>query len=364
MRIQKSIWLVAILAVLVIISTGIGGYFLIKIPILSPSISISPTATLLPHVSVQKSYFSTKLGVRFNYMETDYQLGTDYSQKIGVKELGDKIYVYYANSKPTDGQWVQVMAKDKSDGLMEAIQKKFLTGYDPRKCYVGYLDLSTADYPSNLEFATINFPPTSDPDAPAWDNAKYCPQNYTTTNGISYFAYDKNFPDRFMYFSIGQYNISADENYVDGKSWQQTFQIFDPFHPTASVYTNSSFRLSVSLPISWNGYSATIQEWQGFINDETGEHLAVQGPGILIRHPLWSQNNPRQDVPILIFTIQQWQDLLQDKFHIGAAPIGPSELGRNAMFVFALPARYNYAYLPGWEEVEKIVNNKANFITN
>jgi hypothetical protein len=52
----------------------------------------------------------------------------------------------------------------------------------------------------------------------------------------------------------------------------------------------------------------------------------------------------------MIFTQKQWQELQQDKFHIGAAPIGPSELGRNSRYVFALPARYNYAYPVGYEK--------------
>jgi hypothetical protein len=45
----------------------------------------------------------------------------------------------------------------------------------------------------------------------------------------------------------------------------------------------------------------------------------------------------------------------KDEFHIGAAPINPSELGRNATYVFALPARYNYAFPTGYEEVDEIL---------
>jgi hypothetical protein len=66
-------------------------------------------------------------------------------------------------------------------------------------------------------------------------------------------------------------------------------------------------------------------------------------------------SEPRQDIPIMIFTIEQWNMLQEDKFHIGAAPVGPSEFGRNNKYVFALPARYNYAFLKGYEEVEKIL---------
>ena len=43
------------------------------------------------------------------------------------------------------------------------------------------------------------------------------------------------------------------------------------------------------------------------------------------------------------------------EFHIGAAPVGPRELNRNSKYVFALPARYNFAFPEGYEEVEAIL---------
>jgi len=59
----------------------------------------------------------------------------------------------------------------------------------------------------------------------------------------------------------------------------------------------------------------------------------------------------------MIFTLDQWSQLQQDKIHIGAAPIGPSVLGHNRQYYFALPARYNYAFPEGYEEVNQIIEN-------
>jgi hypothetical protein len=59
----------------------------------------------------------------------------------------------------------------------------------------------------------------------------------------------------------------------------------------------------------------------------------------------------------MVFTLNQWNSLRQEVFHIGAAPVAPSELGRNNYYVFALPARYNYAFPPGFKEVENILAN-------
>lgn len=60
----------------------------------------------------------------------------------------------------------------------------------------------------------------------------------------------------------------------------------------------------------------------------------------------------------MVFTISQWNALLKDKFIVSAAPIGPGELGRNHTYVFALPARFDYAFPTGYEEVEQILRNR------
>jgi hypothetical protein len=125
------------------------------------------------------------------------------------------------------------------------------------------------------------------------------------------------------------------------------------------LYQNTQYRFKLTLPLSWLGYSIVNDKWEGNTSGSSGDVVVQQGSEILIRHPLWTTKVPRQDIPIMVFTIDQWKALQNDQFHIGAAPIGPSELGRNSLFVFALPARYNYAFQTGWEEVEKIIQSNA-----
>ncbi len=122
-------------------------------------------------------------------------------------------------------------------------------------------------------------------------------------------------------------------------------------------YKNNDFGFSVSLPESWVGYTSLVTTWEGYSLNTAGDTQtkAETGPIISIRNPLWTTTNPRQDIPVMVFTIQQWNDMQADKFHIGAAPINPNELARNSKYVFALPARYNFAYLPGFEEVDRII---------
>ncbi|MED4228781.1 hypothetical protein [Neobacillus cucumis] len=120
------------------------------------------------------------------------------------------------------------------------------------------------------------------------------------------------------------------------------------------VYKNTKYGFSFKLPASWRGYSIIISQWEGTAN-ETSSTVNETGPIISIRDPKWTEETPRQDIPIMVFTLNQWNSLKQGVFHIGAAPVDPTELGLNNYYVFALPARYNYAFLPGYEDVEKIL---------
>ena len=125
------------------------------------------------------------------------------------------------------------------------------------------------------------------------------------------------------------------------------------------VYENTQYGFKFPLPKNWKNYTIIMDQWDGLsLSDLQSEKAVENGPIIYIRHPQWTSQNKRQDIPIMIFTITQWDSLQKEKFHIGAAPIGPKGLSRNSKYVFALPARYNFAFSAGYEEVESILNSK------
>ncbi len=127
---------------------------------------------------------------------------------------------------------------------------------------------------------------------------------------------------------------------------------------TACDLTEYGFRFR--LPGTWVGYSVAMEEWEAYALDGEGnihEDDSETGPLVLIRHPEWTDENPRQDIPVMVFTHAQWEALQNGEIHIGAAPMNPTELGRNSAYVFALPARYNYAFPEGYEEVEDIIES-------
>ncbi len=125
------------------------------------------------------------------------------------------------------------------------------------------------------------------------------------------------------------------------------------------MYKNTQYGFNFSLPASWKNYKIINSKWEGFaLKDSEISSIVETGPMISIRHPLWTSENSRQDIPIIVFTLAQWNLLQKGEFHIGAAPIGPSELGRNDKYIFALQARYNFAFPTGYEEVEDILKGK------
>ncbi len=126
--------------------------------------------------------------------------------------------------------------------------------------------------------------------------------------------------------------------------------------PNSVNYSNTQYGFGFALPSSWKGYSIVSDQWEGLsLKSDDGGKVAETGPIISIRDPRWTQQTPRQDIPIMVFTLDQWNSLKKEEYHIGAAPLDPSELGRNNKYVFALPARYNYAFPAGYEEVDTIL---------
>lgn len=128
--------------------------------------------------------------------------------------------------------------------------------------------------------------------------------------------------------------------------------------PGAVVYENQEYGFRFLLPSTWAGYTVVTERWEGFAQGPQGDRAVESGPLIRIRHPGWKPDRPREDIPILVFTVAQWEALQRGEYQVSAAPVGPAELGRNSRFVFALPPRYNYAQLEGFEEVETILGQR------
>ena len=115
---------------------------------------------------------------------------------------------------------------------------------------------------------------------------------------------------------------------------------------TSVVYKNTEYGFNFSLPLTWQGYSIIKDTWKS-----TGTE---SGPKLLIRNPKWTSSAPYEDLPILVFTISQWDSYAKEDFSVSAAPMQATELARNNMYVFALPPRWDFDYSLNFKEAEDI----------
>ena len=109
---------------------------------------------------------------------------------------------------------------------------------------------------------------------------------------------------------------------------------YNLFMTSFSAY---AFVETKTITTSHNNVKVYIDEKLITLKDVNGNTVET-GPLISIRNPLWTAAIPRQDIPIMVFTLAQWETLQREEFSVGAAP-----------------ARYNYAFPVGFEEVEEIL---------
>lgn len=121
------------------------------------------------------------------------------------------------------------------------------------------------------------------------------------------------------------------------------------------TYKNTTYGFDFSLPANWQGYSVIEGSWNGTPLNNTVEQ---SGPKLLIRNPKWTAAAPYEDLPILVFTIPQWDAYITEDFSVSAAPILASELGRNNKYVFALPPRWDFDSSLDYKEAQDIIAGK------
>jgi hypothetical protein len=142
---------------------------------------------------------------------------------------------------------------------------------------------------------------------------------------------------------------------------------------TSVSYSNTAYGFGVKLPGDWDSYSVKNLEWNGQIENTNGTPSTKTDSGAQIEISAPPAAADGQPIPVMIFTHHQW-DLVSAAYghdltgesststefmNIGAAPIGPFKLGENSKYVFAIPARYNYAFPPGYEKTDTIIKDKS-----
>jgi hypothetical protein len=120
-------------------------------------------------------------------------------------------------------------------------------------------------------------------------------------------------------------------------------------------YRNTKYGFRFSLPDGWKGYTVVTDPWEA---SDAQKGTVERGPIVHIRHPDWTKENPRQDIPIMVFTLTQWESVEHGDFFIGGAAIVPGELGRNRKYAFAVSRRVEESDAAGAKEVNEILQHR------
>ena len=123
--------------------------------------------------------------------------------------------------------------------------------------------------------------------------------------------------------------------------------------PAPIVYRNTQYGFCFRLPVDWKGYRIITSEWSGW-SPNTGKMM--HGSQLVIRNPAWTEDDPYQDIPIMVFTQAQWRE--KEKHGLITSAFGADwpPFGRNAGYVFKQPDRWiGYADVRGMKEVEDLM---------
>lgn len=157
-----------------------------------------------------------------------------------------------------------------------------------------------------------------------------------------------NYPEGNYILGLTSYASLPITNPIGDES-DATFQIVNQ----KVIYKNNEYGFELTLPDSWLGYSILEETWNGQTVDE--KSIKYQGPKVIIRNPNWIEAKIWQDIPIMVFTPDQWKLIEAESLAVSAAPIGPSKLGENTKYIFALPPRWvGFTDALGQDEAVKI----------
>ncbi len=127
-------------------------------------------------------------------------------------------------------------------------------------------------------------------------------------------------------------------------------------------YDNAQYGFTFYLPVNWQGYSILTQQWEGetYLPEKDVDVVLARGPIIVLRNPQWKTDNLYQDIPVYIFTRQQWDYINLGKYDAAGAGGLIYELWHNDKYVFGMHSRYNADdSVNGWKEIQDIVNQNC-----
>lgn len=188
----------------------------------SPMPTSPPVATPTPNI---QTYTSQNLGISFQYNAGSAPGDRNYLAPVYVKEIGDKVYLYQVfqngkNNFDTNNLSVQVLSKDPSQTLEEAVRQQFLQGYSAQTCLFKDNSGNTPGMPASdirLSVQPVDMNQNMG-GVPKTD----CPASLIGDNQNSYFLMDTAHPGKFLFFHISGGNLPGNHG-----TWDMSVKILN-----------------------------------------------------------------------------------------------------------------------------------------
>lgn len=122
------------------------------------------------------------------------------------------------------------------------------------------------------------------------------------------------------------------------------------------LYMNKEYGFEIIFPTPWKGFILQKNTWKGWLVDKQSINPDYTGAQLLFKNPRTTSEQKWQDIPVMVFTPDVWQMVLEEKLSVSAAPIGPAKIGENSKYIFATPPRwYGFTDEKGWQEAVDVV---------
>jgi hypothetical protein len=189
----------------------------------------SSNGIVKPDLGEFKSFTSKDLGISF-----DYASGIA-NQQVKVKQIGNKVYLYVDYTKtddPTQGKFVEVFSKSPNQSLIKAIEEQILTNYSLESCPIRLANVNTSLKNPARQFVQITTTAVTVHNIQKQKTAeKLCPPIYTYNGrtGMAYFMMDTKYPNKFVFFNLGQDNFwgTPPNDKGIGLTWDQTVRFIE-----------------------------------------------------------------------------------------------------------------------------------------
>jgi len=359
-----AVWIVV--AILVLVGAFAGLRYWQRHQMIGPGLSPTPTVTASPTPNKQSGVYETEYlkvtiptgwtAAQANLRALDYDANSIYSNPAAVNiTKGD--YILYINTQATlpEGSGFSQIAWGAPSVSKVLKSSGDPCGYTSDDRSNTYPDHVRVDYFINEETQGQN---CIAPNAPAtrWYFSYITPRN---DNG-SYINY---YPgtNKLIGIVITMAHRASNVNQLPAKGSAELNSMLHDMTAIAATlqvkkttvqYNDLNLKFTLTLLANWQGYTLDKGTWDGTGMGQDNSGANYSGTQIVIRNPKGSRWQP---IPIMVFTPAQWQLVEQEKINLSAAPVGPSKIGQNAKYVFALPARWvGFADYYGMDEAMAI----------